>query len=76
MTPFFKGGHMKNLQIEFTYTLNLEVEDYHVDSYLTALSNGAHERLKTYLDKGVYTGLYGLTPRSKVTNLKCKVEDL
>ena len=67
---------MKNLQIEFTYIFNIEVEDHHVDSYLTALSNGAPERLKTYLDKGVYTGVCDLKPRSKVTNFRYKVEDL
>ena len=74
MTPFFKGGHMKNLQIEFTYTLNLEVEDEYIMDYLSVLSQRTPDQIKAFIDDGVY--IQNKKQSSKVTGFKYKVEDL
>ena len=74
MTPFFKGGHMKNLQIEFTYTLNLEVEDEYIMDYLSVLSQKTPDQIKDFIDGGVY--IQNKKQSSKVTNFKYMVEDL
>lgn len=74
MTPFFKGGHMKNLQIEFTYTLNLEVEDEYIMDYLSVLSQRTPDQIKAFIDDGVY--IQNKKQTSKVTGFKYKVEDL
>lgn len=74
MTPFFKGGHMKNLQIEFTYTLNLEVDDKYIMDYLSVLSQRTPDQIKAFIDDGVY--IQNKKQTSKVTGFKYKVEDL
>ncbi len=65
---------MKNLQIEFTYTLNLEIEDEYVDGYLSILSAETPQQIKAFIDDGVY--IQNKKQSSKVTNFKYKVEDL
>lgn len=74
MTPFFKGGHMKNLEIQFTYTLNLEVEDEYIDCYLSILSAETSEKIKACIDDRVH--IQNKKQTSKITGLKYKVKDL
>lgn len=73
--PIFKGVKMKKLQVRFTYTLDVEIEDEYIDAYVSMLSMETPEKIKAFIDDGVYIK-DKRRQESKVTGFKYKVEDL